>query len=1046
MSRPAIPRRFRPGFEPLEDRSVPAVITVTTVADDYTPNNGILSLREAIAAANANSAKYPPNLVSDDDVTANTTGAFGADTIRFAAGIVGTIPLDSFRGQLQITDPLSINGPGSGLLTLSGQNVTRVLGITAAAAPVAISGLTVADGDAGSGNGGGLEIDADTSLNDVVIQKCFAIEGGGIYLSSGVLTLGDVSIVANEASSEGGGIAVSVSAPPGTRITSPGTGNLVTFEGNSATLGGGISLAAAQLDGSGFIFGGNVAEVGGAVHTVRGIFGLTSSIFVNNKATALLSDLGKFGGAIFSLAGGGSIERTTFANNLAKDSGGAIYHSSDPAATTLAFANSTFVGNVAIFGGALELDASNTPGDQFVPVTLTHVTITQNDASTIGGGLRLVPTMGGGPAVSLLNSIVAGNTSPGAPDILGPIASAGNNLIGNTSGTTGFVASDIINIANPGLAPLSDYGGPTPTVALLPGSFALGNGNPAAGVAIDQRGLPRLGPIDIGAFQAQVPTANADSFSTPFDRPLDVPAAGVLANDQPNDPAYPVLRAFLATAPPAAQGTVVLNPDGSFTFTPATGFSGTASFTYFVTNGTPQGGVKPSLAATVTITVAAPVAPVANPDSFSIGTGQTLTVPAPGVLANDVVNNPNRTLSAVLDSPPLASDGTVALNPDGSFTFTAAPTFSGTATFTYRATDGVLTSAPATVTITGQAASHLFAVAAGAGGGPVVRVFNEDESLRFAFFAFDPRFGGGVRVAVGDVTGDRFDDIVVGAGPGGGPNVKVFDGVTGAEVASFFAYTPDFSLGVHLAVGDVNGDGFADIIAGAGSGGGPNVKVFSGRDRSELLSFFAYDPGFRGGARVGAGELDGFAGDEIVTIAGPSGGPDVRVWDRFGDVIDRFFAFDPAYRAGGFVSVLDGRILVAPDSFPDFEGSLLANQFTSLPGSRGGVGTALPSAALLTRQPEVRVFDFPVVGEDEAADPAQVFPVLDPGFLGGVRLAAGRHRDQPGVFVTSGPGSISRIQFFPYDGTQFSASPTLDDVALPDPGFLGSVYVGAGVE
>jgi hypothetical protein len=172
----------------------------------------------------------------------------------------------------------------------------------------------------------------------------------------------------------------------------------------------------------------------------------------------------------------------------------------------------------------------------------------------------------------------------------------------------------------------------------------------------------------------------------------------------------------------------------------------------------------------------------------------------------------------------------------------------------------------------------------------------------------------------------------------------------------------------------------------------------------------------------------------------------VRVWDRFGDVIDRFFAFDPAYRAGGFVSVLDGRILVAPDSFPDFEGSLLANQFTSLPGSRGGVGTALPSAALLTRQSEVRVFDFPVVGEDEAADPAQVLPVLDPGFLGGVRLAAGRHQGQPGVFVTSGPGGISRIQFFPYDGIQFSPSPTLDDLALPDPGFLGSVYVGAGVE
>jgi hypothetical protein len=66
-------------------------------------------------------------------------------------------------------------------------------------------------------------------------------------------------------------------------------------------------------------------------------------------------------------------------------------------------------------------------------------------------------------------------------------------------------------------------------------------------------------------------------------------------------------------------------------------------------------------------------------------------------------------------------------------------------------------------------------------------------------FAFDPSFGGGVYVAAGDVTGDGVADVVTGAGPGGVPHVKVFDGVTGAEVRSFFAASPAFGGGVYVA-------------------------------------------------------------------------------------------------------------------------------------------------------------------------------------------------------------------------------------------------------
>src|SRR5207244_8668400 len=118
-------------------------------------------------------------------------------------------------------------------------------------------------------------------------------------------------------------------------------------------------------------------------------------------------------------------------------------------------------------------------------------------------------------------------------------------------------------------------------------------------------------------------------------------------------------------------------------------------------------------------------------------------------------------------------------------------------------------------------------------------------------------------------------DIITGAGPGGGPHVKVFDGVTGQVIASFFAYDAGFTGGVNVTAGDVNHDGNADIITGAGPGGGPHVKVFSGADMSLLASFFAYDAGFTGGVNVAAGDLNADLHADIITGAGPGGGPHV---------------------------------------------------------------------------------------------------------------------------------------------------------------------------
>src|SRR6185436_2176921 len=100
---------------------------------------------------------------------------------------------------------------------------------------------------------------------------------------------------------------------------------------------------------------------------------------------------------------------------------------------------------------------------------------------------------------------------------------------------------------------------------------------------------------------------------------------------------------------------------------------------------------------------------------------------------------------------------------------------------------------------------------------------------RFEFLAYDPSFLGGVRVAVGDVNGDEIPDIVTAPGPGGGPHVRAFSGINGSEILNFFAYEPSFRGGATVAVGDANGDGKNELILAAGNGGGPRIRVLDPR-------------------------------------------------------------------------------------------------------------------------------------------------------------------------------------------------------------------------
>ena len=155
----------------------------------------------------------------------------------------------------------------------------------------------------------------------------------------------------------------------------------------------------------------------------------------------------------------------------------------------------------------------------------------------------------------------------------------------------------------------------------------------------------------------------------------------------------------------------------------------------------------------------------------------------------------------------------------------------------------------------------------------------------FSFFAFDPDFAGGISIATGDVNYDGRSDIIVGTLTGSS-HVKVFDGDTRAEIASFFAFD-GFTGGVNVATtlgnfGDVSygyirRNGHTNIIVGTQSEGS-HVKVFSGTDHSVLSSFMAFDASFKGGVSVAGGDLNYDQHTEIV-VGSLRGANHVKVYN-----------------------------------------------------------------------------------------------------------------------------------------------------------------------
>ncbi|MCF7794807.1 hypothetical protein K9M50_00395 [Patescibacteria group bacterium] len=173
------------------------------------------------------------------------------------------------------------------------------------------------------------------------------------------------------------------------------------------------------------------------------------------------------------------------------------------------------------------------------------------------------------------------------------------------------------------------------------------------------------------------------------------------------------------------------------------------------------------------------------------------------------------------------------------------------------------------------------------------------------FEPYDNKFQGEISVAIADLDGDGTKEIITGAGPGGGPHVRVFskDGVP--LIGGFFAYETNFRGGVNVAVLDLNSDGTKEIITGAGPGGGPHVRVFS-KDGVPLIGgFFAFDREFKGGISLSVGDVNGDGKGEIISTAGLGGSPRVKIFNRDGKLLDSFLAYEASYNEGIKVITLD---------------------------------------------------------------------------------------------------------------------------------------------
>lgn len=477
---PSITHSRFPKIEQLENRVLPAVLVVNSPFDNSISGDGLVTLREAIAAANGN---FTTDL--------GHTGS-GQDIIRFESSVFN-IPREIVLalGEIAITESLVLEGPGLTQLTINGNQSSRIFrvddGNNSNQSTVEISGMLLTGGVT-TGGGGAILSHESLILRDVLATGNRAGYGGGIriHAHSGSATILDSAITGNFAEFEGGGLRTHTYT--GAQITirnSVISGNSAGFDGGGI---GAVTYAGGELTIETSSIAGNTASFRGggiSARTYGGQLRIQSSTISGNTVSGG-TDGG--GGALYSRNFGTvAMQNSTFSGNLASLDGGAIYSRNY---------GSTVIRNSTIANNRSDSD-SNGSGDGDV-IRSASGTVQFENSILVGTARLLVGD------VSATFSLIGTNTGTsfseaplGSPD-------ANGNLIGGP----------IHGPIDPLLGPLSSNDGPTAVHIPLAGSPVIDAGDPGfAGPPIsDQRGSPywRVADgsvngqrIDMGAVELQ---------------------------------------------------------------------------------------------------------------------------------------------------------------------------------------------------------------------------------------------------------------------------------------------------------------------------------------------------------------------------------------------------------------------------------------------------------------------------------------------------------------------------------------------------------------